>query len=112
MGGGGGGIDPVHLEAQHGKAEQGLHHAEQDHQRQLWQQRLQGLLGQTDAALEADGQQQKEGESVVEGGRQLELGAYQTGQQTKQKEENNNVQHDGSQGSSDNGCMLEPAMFR
>ena len=76
------------------------------------QQGQQGLLGQTDAALEADGQQQKEGEGVVEGRRQLELGAHQAGQQAKQKEKNNNVQHDGSQGSSDNGCMLEPAMFR
>ena len=32
------------------------------------QQGEQGLLGQPDAALEADSQQQKEGESIVEGG--------------------------------------------
>ena len=35
VGGGGRGIGPVHLEAQHGKPGQGLQHAEQDHQCQL-----------------------------------------------------------------------------
>ncbi|BDC80127.1 hypothetical protein NUITMVA1_00700 [Aeromonas hydrophila] len=58
---------------------------------------MQGLLRQADAALEADGQQQEEGESIVERGRQLELGAHQTGQQAKQEKEYNNIQHGSSQ---------------
>ncbi|CAJ1765964.1 hypothetical protein CDAIGKPJ_00012 [Aeromonas salmonicida] len=97
VGCGGGGIDPVHLDAQQGKACQGLHHTEQYHQGELWQQWQQGLLGQADTAFEADGQQQEEGEGVIECGGQLELGSHQTGQQAKQEKEYNNIQHEGSQ---------------
>ncbi|GAA0455656.1 hypothetical protein GCM10009412_31110 [Aeromonas salmonicida subsp. achromogenes] len=63
----------------------------------MWQQWQQGLLGQADTAFEADGQQQEEGEGVIECGGQLELGSHQTGQQAKQEKEYNNIQHEGSQ---------------
>ena len=97
VGGGRGSIHLVHLDAQYGKAEQGLHHPEQDHQRQLWQQGQQGLLGQANTALEADGQQQKQGKGIVESGGQLQFGSHQTRQQTEQEKQYNNIQHEGSQ---------------
>ncbi|MPN35179.1 hypothetical protein SDC9_182674 [bioreactor metagenome] len=72
---------------QDGKGDQGQQGADtHDHQRRQ-QQFGQRLAGQLDAALEADGKQQKDAQGFVEHRRYLEIGTRQPGEHAEQEKE-------------------------
>ncbi|MNR03482.1 hypothetical protein D3C85_1193750 [compost metagenome] len=88
-----GGVDAVEAQAaQQGEGQQWQGDAQAQHQPRLAEQRQAGLLGQLHAAVQADGQQQEDGQGFVERGRQLQFAFQQACGQAEDEEQHHRVE--------------------